>query len=324
MVNTVIIGRGNISNELANNLPEDWSLNVIGVREKRLTNNDIEVLNIIKKSDMIVYLGYDHRNLFVNLNVLYKTLKYLSLAKWGGLFVFVNTQAALDHKIYRRINPIPNFFNQDIYRFTKRIQSRILVLFNAKISISEIYLPVVVGKGTKIEDRYEKIAMHKDINMLNRGENKIALLEMNNFSKWFWATSIDCVLNRIENLPRKIFLYDNVKSESGLINEFRNKYNLQNMEIKNYKLKYWYSNNFFRNLSWMIKRSPFGLLLYLIVGLMRRDISTTINKKNGLDGEAIKFDNNIFIPNDIECMSSVTEVMIDKIEFKTLKIKNDR
>jgi hypothetical protein len=321
-INVLFIGRGTISAELASHLPKNCSLYVFSIREIKLSNENYETLSIIKKSDVIVYLGYHHRNLYVNLHTLYKILNYLSFSKWSGLFIFFNTQAALDANCHKKIIQIPGFFNYDLYQITKRIQSKILKIFDSKISIAELYLPIVMGVGTRIENKFEKIALHKEIYMINSGANKVILLDLVNFSSWLWESSVNFVLNQTSNLSRKIFIFDAIKTEDQLIKEFRDKNNLPSIDIKSYKLNYWFSNSVFSNLVWMIKKSPFGLILYLMVGLIKKNQSPVIIDTNLPNLESSKYSYEIFVPNEIECMSSATEILMDKINFKKINIKD--
>jgi len=320
----VFVGHGAISAALSNCLPVNLALKTYSIREIKLTVSNSEMFNAIKQADLVVYLGFHHRNLFVNLITLYKILRYLSFAKWKGLFIFFNTQAALDANCFKDLQPIPGLFKYDIYRLTKRIQSRILKIFDSDISISEVYLPVVVGRGTKTELRFEKIALHKDIHMPNSGASKIALLDLPNFSSWFWMSSINYLLNRPSSLTRRVFVFDDIKSASQLINKFRQKHNLTHIEIKQYKAAYWFSDNFFRNLIWMLKKSPVGLLLYIIVGLLNKSKLLVVPDQISYSPEYLKFNDGIFVPDEIEHMASAREILLDKINFDILNISNVR
>lgn len=321
-ISVAFVGRGAISAALSNCLPVNSTLMTYSIRDIKLTDSNCEAINVIKQADLVVYLGYHHRNLFVNLITLYKLLKYLSFEKWKGLFVFINTQAALDANCYKDIEPIPALFKYDIYRLTKRIQSRILKIFDSNVPISEIYLPVVVGEGTKTELRYEKIALHKDIHMPNSGEGKIALLDLPSFSSWLWMYSINYLFNESSKLNRRIFVFDDIKSESELINKFRTKHRLPYIEIKKYKTTYWFSNNFLRNLTWMLKKSPIGLLLYIIVGMLKKSKPSVVLDQKSYDREDAKFNDGIFSPDDIEYMASASEILLDKINFDIINISN--
>ena len=125
-ISVVFVGRGAISAALSNCLPVNFALKTYSIREIKLTDSSCETFNDIKQADLVVYLGYHHRNLFVNLITLYKILRHLSFAKWKGLFIFFNTQAALNANCYKDLQPIPGLFKYDIYRLTKRIQTRMV------------------------------------------------------------------------------------------------------------------------------------------------------------------------------------------------------
>ncbi len=323
-ISVAFIGRGTISAELSNCLPANFTLKTYSIRGVKLTDSNCETFNAIEQADLIVYLGYHHRNLFVNLITLYKILRYLSFAKWKGLFIFFNTQAALDANCYKDLESIPGLFKYDIYRLTKRIQSGILKIFDSDISISELYLPVVVGRGTKTELRFEQIALHKDIYMPNSGAGKIALLNLPNFSSWFWRSLINYLLSESSNLTRRVFVFDDIKSANQLINKFRLKHGLSHIEIKQYKATYWFSDNFFRNLIWMLKKSPVGLLLYIIVGLFKKSENLVIAKQNPSDLENPKFNSGVFVPDDMEYMAYAREILLEKISFDIVNISNVR
>lgn len=323
-IRVAIIGSGAISAALSQCLPTNFNLIIYGIREIKLTDPECETHNAIKQAHLVVYLGYHHRNIFVNLITLYKILSYLYLAKWKGLFIFFNTQAALDENCYKDLLPIPRIFKWDIYRLTKRIQSRILKIFDTDISISEIYLPVVVGRGSKAELRFEKIALHKDIKMPNFGASKIALLDLPNFSSWFWISSKNHLLNNKSDLTRKVFVFDDIKSTSQLISKYRRKHNLPQIEIKQYKASYWFSDNFLRNLIWMIKKSLIGLLLYIIFGLFKKSESLVPIERNSSSQAKYKFNYGTFVPDDIEYIASAREILLEKINFSILNISNVR
>lgn len=323
-IKVAFVGRGAIYVELSSCLPSGFTQTTYSIRDISLTDFDCETFNSIKQAELVVYLGYHHKNLFVNLITLYKILKCLRFSKWKGLFVFFNTQAALDAHCYKNLVPIPRLFNHDFYRLTKRMQSGILKIFDSDISISELYLPVVIGRGTKAELRFEQIALHKDIQMPNSGTNKIALLNLPNFSSWFWLSSINYLKNEPTNLSRKVFVFDDIKSASQIINKFRQKHNLPHIEIKKYKAAYWFSDNFLRNLNWMLKRSPIGLLLYVIIGLIKKSKSSVVLEKNSCGRENVKFNDEIFVPDDVEHMASTREISLKNINFKILNISNAR
>lgn len=323
-ISAVFVGRGAISDALSKCLPVNSTLMTYSIRDIKLTDSNCEEINVIKQADLVVYLGYHHRNLFINIITLYKILKYLSSEKWKGLLVFINTQAALDANCYKDTEPIPGLFKYDIYRFTKRIQSRILKIFDSSISISEIYLPVVIGRGAKAELRYEKIALHRDIHMPNSGEGKIALLDLPSFSSWLWMSSINYLCNESSKLNRRVFVFDDIKSASELINKFRYKHLLPHIEIKKYKVTYWFSDDFLRNLTWMLKKSPVGLLLYIIVGLLKKSKPLVAVDQKSCFQESAEFNDGIYLPDDIECMASASEILLDKINFDIINIRNAR
>jgi hypothetical protein len=321
-INVAFVGRGAISEALSNCLPVNFALKTYSIREIKLTDSNCETFNAIKQADLVVYLGYHHRNFLVNLITMYKILRCLSFAKWKGLFIFFNTQAALEANCYKDLESIPRLFKYDIYRLTKRIQSRMLKKFDSVISISEVYLPVVVGLGTKTELRFEKIALHKDIHMRNSGASKIVLLDLPNFSSWFWKSSINYLLNGHSGLIRRVFVYDDIKSTSQLINKFRHKNSLPHIEIKEYKAAYWFSDNFLRNLIWMLKKSPIGLLLYIIFGLLNKSKPIVVLDQNSRSQEKVKFVDGIFEPDDIEYIVSASEILLHEINFDVLNISN--
>jgi hypothetical protein len=323
-ISVAFVGGGAISTALSNCLPVNVVLKTYSIREIKLTDSNCEMINVIKQADLVVYLGYHHRNLFVNLVTLYKILRHLSFAKWKGLFVFFNTQAALDANCYKDLKPIPQLFKHDIYRLTKRIQSGMLKIFDSDISISEVYLPVVVGRGTKTGLGFEKIALHKDIYMPNSGANKIVLLDLPNFSSWFWVSSKNYILNEPSNLSRRLFVFDDIKSTNQLINEFRQKNSLPYIGLKQYNAAYWFSDNFLRNLIWMFKKSPIGLLLYIITGLFKKSKSLALVNEDLRTPEKVRIDGEIFVPDDIEYMASAREILLDKIKFDVLDIGNAR
>ena len=323
-VNVVFIGRGALFEALSRSLPDDASLTAYSIRKIRINSENHEIIDSIKKANLVVYLGYHHTNLFVNLAVLYKILSNLAKFNFKGLFVFFNTQAALDSKCYKDVISVPKFFKFDIYRFTKRIQSRMLAVFESDILISEVYLPVVTGRGLKAKTRFQEIALHKDIYMPISGRNYLILLELSNFCSWFWKSSLRVLDNESSSLTRKVFVFDEVSSISQLINDSRKRQGLPFIELKECKFDYIFSNSFSKNLIIMVKRSPIGLLLSIIIGMLKKSRSSAAPAHSPLIHHArSRLNDGIFVPDDNLYTAYTTEILLDQLEFNVVNLEND-
>ncbi len=319
-VDVVFIGGGAISTMLSSRIPNHISLKVYSIREIKSKSDNEEIFSVLKSAHMVVYLAYHHRNLFVNLNTLNKVLGQLSAYNWKGMFVYFNTQSALDTSCYKSSRPIPRLFQYDLYSVTKRLQSRMLRSCDSSMLISELYLPVVIGKGSKAETWYRFIACHRDIFLPNYGENKILLLDLSSFILWFWGCSAKFLLSRDRSLmARRLFVYNKVMSASELINKLREKDGLGHVNISNYSPSYWFSNKLIGNLIWSIKQSPLGLLVYLLTGSFR-DTTASIATSHGSTQPSQSFIDQVFVPNSPECALFAKEVVLNKINFNILDI----
>jgi hypothetical protein len=287
-----------------------------------MNDDECEEVLAIKNADLILYLGYHHTNIFVNLVMLYRTLRHLAQCKSKGLFVFFNTQAALDINCYKDLVQVPKLFKCDLYRATKRTQSRMLNIFDSKVSISEIYLPVVTGQDTKIKSRFEEIALHKDIFMPNSGSNKLVLLDLSKFCSWLWKSSIGYLANESSTLTRRVFVFDDIRSVKQLINDARKCHSLPCVDIKQYKLDYTFSNSFSKNLFAILKKSPIGLLSYIVTGMLKRSRPSAVLDQSSYSHNTGRINEGIFVPDDELYVAYATEVILDNIDFDLVNLAN--
>ena len=146
----VFIGVGIISNRLLSSTHVPCQIVRFGIRA---LSGNVDVwnglINECISADLIVYLAYHHRDLPLNVLALAKLLRNLKAKRWGGRFVFINTQSILVGKIVKHASPLPTILSYDLYTTTKKIQSRLIEKYSLSLTCAKFICLLLSEKGLK-------------------------------------------------------------------------------------------------------------------------------------------------------------------------------
>lgn len=325
----VVIGGGVIASKLLAVAPEELEVSTFTVRD--LSNGLYSIAEIVEKcrsADRVIYLAYHHRDLPLNIRLLFKVVSSLAIENWRGVFIFFNTQSALANKILINKKPIRRFFCFDLYTSTKQIQSWILSRYLKKINISEVYLPVVLGPGTKAQIRYEYILAHKIIHLPDMGKNQIAYIKLKILLAWFWRDYFNS-LSKSALLKdfQSFFVYEDQFSFSEMLNSLsacrHNHDNLTHgdnlaLQIINCDYRYRFSDNWLSNFFYSVKMTPIWLLLSVLRNLLKKATSHKWGSEN-INIPAVGVDK-IFSPIGSEYQFFSSSIDLGSIPIRKIRI----
>lgn len=190
-----IIGTGSLADKLSEKCNKAGvEVKIYGLRSMRVSKIE-EILG----SDLIVFFGYDHFNVFNNIWKILTVLIFLRKKSYSGLFVYANTQGAILNKLTTNSNKvIPRVFDQ--YRFVKRLQSGLV----RKISDNyiDLYLPIVTGVDNQANRELDAIKLYGLGGMPNKGLNKFYTVDV--ISLTSFLLSLPCAVRK-----KQIFYYTN-------------------------------------------------------------------------------------------------------------------
>ena len=268
---TLLIGGGIISDGLLKALGDS---DVGRIRLREVAAGDRNKLKLILDrcgvADLIIYAAYHHANLLLNIRVMHQVLRKLRRAGWKGRFVFLNTQAVLPDVLVSHLPLASPTWRCDLYSLTKRIQSGMLEKYTDALNISEIYLPVVIGEGTRWQERLQYIARHQRVALPSSGENTFAYLDMQVFIRWLLSTA--AIPKRGETksqLRRRMFVYEGVETFRGVLARLRRQLTVDALVIDDCHYSHSYGSGTKENLVWWLKLSVLGCALFGARGLMR-------------------------------------------------------
>jgi hypothetical protein len=317
----LILGKGKIAAQLNLLKPDYYSINNYSIRD--LMSKSIYLNNYkteLQSAEIIIFLGYHHRSFFGNCILLLKTLNYLKKIKWDGAFIFFNTQSSLAESIIKKNKEDSLKRIYDIYSVTKKMQSRILGIFEKHLHIYELFLPVVIGNGTSASKFYDKLNVCEQISLPNNGCNKIAFLDVDLLSKWLWTQIGDLVVGGNSKLERKLFLYEFISTPYDIIsmNNEREDSSFDSIIFNNLNMKYEYSNSVLIELKFRLKKSVIGLFGEIfkqqIFKLMKEP---NLNIANEIINKEVK---NVYIANEEEYFFYSRNIYLELIPFRVLKI----
>lgn len=264
----LFIGGGILSDRLKAAAPSGASVRVFGIRglasSAELRN---EMLEIAVASDLIVYIAYHHSDIRANCLTLVRLLAGLKAKGWRGRFVFFNTQSSISGSIMSSSLRPPAVLSCDLYSFTKRLQSRILRYYSGSLEISELYLPVVIGDGTKAQERFRFISSHAAVGVPMRGANSFAYLELDAFSGWIWGRFSRPRAGHENPVLERLFVYQGMRTFSDMLKAARPRSELAPLEFEDCRHRFPYDESARNNLVWCLKLSPLGLLANVVRGM---------------------------------------------------------
>lgn len=270
----VFIGGGLLSDRLKATAPSGASIRVFGIRglasNAELRN---ELLESALSTDLIVYLAYHHSDIRANCLTFVRLLNGLKAKNWGGRFVFFNTQSSISGSIMSSpLRPPPVLFC-DLYSFTKRLQSRIIRFYSDSLEVCELYLPVVIGDGTKAQERFHFISSHSVVGMPMKGTNAFAYLELNGFAVWMWERFARPRVGRSAPSLERLFVYQGLRTFSDMLKAMRPNSAPTQLEIEDCRHRFSYDESARNNLVWCLKLSPLGLLANAVRGMRSVPVS---------------------------------------------------
>ena len=185
-----IIGTGSLANKLSEKCHKAGvEVKIYGLRSMRVSK-----IEPILRSDLIVYFGYDHFNVFNNIWKIFTVLIFLKKKGYSGLLVYANTQGAILNKITANSNKIiPKGFDQ--YRFVKRLQGGLV----RKISDNyiDLYLPIVTGVDNQANREFDAIKLYGLDGVPDKGLNKFYIANINSLTSFLLSIPCDARKKRI-------------------------------------------------------------------------------------------------------------------------------
>lgn len=271
---TVFVGGGVLSDRLKATAPSGWPIQTFGIRDLA-SRADLrqELLESATGSDLVVYLAYHHADVRVNYLTLFRLLRGLKAERWRGRFVFFNTQSALAGSIMSSPLRPPAVLSYDLYSFTKRLQSRIMRYYSNSLDICELYLPVVIGDGTKAQERFRFISSHAAVKLPMGGTNAFAFLELDRFSRWMWEKYSRPGECRSSPGLERLFVYQGLHTFSDMLKTTRPSSAGMPLEIEEFRHRFPFDTNAQNNLAWCLKLSPLGLVANAIRGMCSVPVS---------------------------------------------------
>lgn len=317
----VLIGGGIISDRLAASQQAPSRSSRFGIRHLSTEGGPWEnMLNECLEADLIVYLAYHHRNLLLNVLVLEKLLRRLKLKGWHGRLAFFNTQSVLIGKIMHGPNPLPAILRYDPYTITKRIQSWIIRRYSRAIDICEIFLPVVVGEGTKSQDGFRFIAAHPVVNMPMRAKHLFAYLDLDDFVRWFWERFAEARSGANGSVrSEQLFVYQGTRTFSDMIESMRSGSESTPMNIRECNHKYRFDGSVRSNFIWHLKLSPVGLFMGIIKNAIKNDQANKTVPQSAARNQAI-YPGEQFVPTGAEYQFYSTSIDLNAVPFRKEKV----
>ena len=317
----VVVGGGVISRRIIESKYAPEGLIQFSIRDlQRSPEEWAEMQLACVNSDAIIFLAYHHKNIFLNIKLLFKVLSSLRRYQWLGKFIFLNTQTTLIPQIFVTPNPLPRFLTFDLYTVTKKIQSSLVSYFSKSINIFEIFLPVITGLGSKAHNRFLEISLHNFALIPNAANNYFAQLDLDDFVDWVWTSALGSGFageNQLNGRVVKIFIYQKLISFKSFLVEIRKLRLESTQEISNLLLKYRFSNSFFGNLIWHIKMSPIGLLIYTVRYAYESPVAKGAENVNK---QALGSMPQVFIPCGSEYQFLGSSIDLSRVPFEVLKI----
>lgn len=264
----VFIGGGILSDRLKAVAPSGSSVRVFGIRSLA-SREDLrqELLEAANGSDLVIYLAYHHSDIRANCLTLVRLLSGLKARGWEGRFLFFNTQSAISGSIMSSPLRPPAVLSCDLYSFTKRLQSRIIRFYSGSLEICELYLPVVIGDGTKAQERFLFISSHSAVGMPMKGTNAFAYLELDGFAGWMWEKFARPRVGRAIPGVERLFVYQGLRTFSDMLKAVRPISASTQFEIEDCRHRFPFDASARNNLVWSLKLSPLGLLVNAIRGM---------------------------------------------------------
>ncbi len=325
----VIIGGGKIASKIVDFAPETSIITSYPVRQ--ISNSKVEyskILNECLKSNQILFLAFHHRDFFKNIILINKILRFLMNCRWKGCFVFFNTQATMSDGFVNRSGYCSQKYIFDFYTCTKKIQSCLISWYSSSLFVSELYLPIVFGEGTSIQDHYKKICNASKVYLPNRGENRFACIDINILVYWVWDFYLNKLTINRQNIDfRRVFVYQQLCTfaeklqslqEADAPSSSSKEIGGKKIKIEELNLKYFGTNRFSRGLIEFLKVSPIGLLIvifrYEVLKIFKKDIDSKFNNSS-LPSAAGPFS-----PSGTEYIHFDSTICIEKIPIKVIKI----
>ena len=317
----VVVGGGVISKRLIESKYAPKELIQFSIRDlQRSPEGWTEMQLACVNSDAIIFLAYHHKNIFLNIKLLFKVLSSLRRYKWLGKFIFLNTQTTLIPQIFVTPNPLPRCLTFDLYTITKKIQSSLISYFSKSVNILEIFLPVVTGSGSKTHNRFLEISLHNFALIPNAANNYFAQLDLDRFVDWMWTGALGSGFakeRQINGRVVKIFIYQKLTSFRSFLVEMRKLKLDSTQEITGLSLKYRFSNSFFGNLIWHIKMSPIGLLIYTVRYAYESPVAKGAENVNKQAPGSMP---QVFIPCGPEYQFFGSSIDLSRVPFEVLRI----
>jgi len=317
----LILGKGKIAEKF--NLMNPGNISIYNYSIRDLISNSYnssEFNSIVKSVDVIIYLGYHHKSFFGNYRFLLKILKGLKKNEWEGNFIFFNTQSSISESIIKKRNYDKPKVNFDIYSFTKKLQSKILYKFENHIKIFELYLPVVIGKGSNAESFYDRLTYYNEISFPNKGKNRIAYLDIDLLTTWLWRQIGNQVIDGKSQLERKLYLYEFISTPHDILSMKYEKLGIDFSSVIfiDFNLKYDYSSSYMSEIKFRFKKSILGLL----VVILKEQVCLLLNKPVSSNAvEIIKKDFKLhYKVNEDEYFFYSRSIFLELVPFKVLKI----
>lgn len=185
-----IIGTGSLADKLFEKCyTAGVEVKIYGLRSMRISKIE-EIIG----SELIVFFGYDHFNVFNNIWKILTLLIFLRKKGYPGLFVYANTQGALLNKLTTNSDKvIPKGFDQ--YRFVKRLQSGLV----RKLSKNyiDLYLPIVTGVDNQANREFAAIKLYGLDGIPDRGLNKFYISNVNSLTSFLLSIPYDARNKRV-------------------------------------------------------------------------------------------------------------------------------
>jgi hypothetical protein len=305
---TVFVGGGILAERLKACAPGGVSIEGFGIREAQEPARWSKLADAASNADLIVYPAYHHTDLKANIVTLRRLVRVLADRGWKGKLVFFNTQAAIRGAM-KGSGRAPVLLACDLYSFTKKLQSWLLRNSGQSLDICDLYLPVVVGHGTKAQDRFRFIGSHRIVEMPNKGQNQFAYLDVQVFAGWFWqrfgASDVVHSGRRFERL----FIYQGIKTFSSMFGSFTQ----ERGALDDCRHRFRFGPGMRGSLVWALRLSPLGLIASALKGIFVRRLSGTPASAPVAPGKR-------FVPTGPEYQFYGMSLDADAIPFEKLKI----
>jgi hypothetical protein len=238
--NILIVGSGRISEKMFD-YASSLACSVICIPLRGL-NDGLYKLEF-NQFNLIIYAGYDHFSVYRNIRYLNKIIKKINNDFWKGVFVFLNSQSAIENEISSLTLRSYGKWVPNRYVITKKWQSQMLK--NSDLNYVEYFIPIVTGGGSKQDAQLAELGTCVDVKLPNEGRNFFYFIDFQKLMKEIFSDT-----GRPDSFrARSVFIYSDYKkladklredyagSEFYLSTDAKNSHNLVGFYLIKYLVK---------------------------------------------------------------------------------------